>query len=211
MDTTTTPARFAPAFDRSFGALGRAQTYRNVLYLVIAFPLGAVYFAVLTTGFLLGVGLAVALVGVPILVAVGLGSRYPATLERELANGLLGLDIPRPEDVTVDGDGRWSRIEATLLARSTWKGVLFLYLKLPLGIASFTLVVASLGVSVGLLTAPFTYGYPGVGIDIGVWAVDTFPEALLAFLLGVVALGLTVYVIDLAAGLSGEIARFFLS
>ena len=56
--------------DRIFGAVVEAQTWRNVLYLMVSFPLGLVYFVFTVTGICVGTGLALIAVGIPILSAV---------------------------------------------------------------------------------------------------------------------------------------------
>jgi len=193
------------------GAITRPQTYRNLLYLLLAFPLGILYFVVLTTGLVLGIGLLVTLLGIPLLIAVVIGSRRLATVERVLANELLGLSIEGPDDWdTGAGEGIWPRAKACLLARSTWIGLLYLFVKLPIGIVSFTLVVTALTVSFGLLTAPLTYTLVEEGIQLGIWTIDTFPEAIVAVPIGVIALGTSASILNGTARLSGRIMTIFL-
>ena len=82
--------------------------------------------------------------------------------------------------------------------------------EVPVGIASFTLVVTALTVSIGLLTAPLTYSLVEDGIQLGVWTIDTLPEAIVAVPVGIIALGITTYILNQAARLSGRIAIAFL-
>lgn len=196
---------------QTLGSVIRAQTYRNLLYLLLAFPFGILYFIALITGLTLGVGLVVTLLGIPLLIAVVVGSRRLAAFERAVANKLLGLAIQEPDDVVTGAEeGVWSRARARLLARSTWMGLCYLFLKLPIGIASFTLVVTALTVSIGLLTAPLTYSLVEDGPQPGVWTIDTLPEAIVAVPVGIIALGITSYILNQAARLSGRIATAFL-
>jgi hypothetical protein len=46
----------------------RIQTYRNLCYLVVMFPLGIVYFTLLTVGFTIGIPLMIVVIGIPIIV-----------------------------------------------------------------------------------------------------------------------------------------------
>ena len=104
---------------QTFGSVIRLQTYRNLLYLLLAFPFGILYFVALTTGLTLGIGLVVTLLGIPLLITVVVGSRRLAAFERAVANKLLGLAIQAPDDVETGVDeGIWSRARARLLARS---------------------------------------------------------------------------------------------
>jgi hypothetical protein len=189
---------------------GRAQTHRNFLYLLVMFPLGIAYFVVLTVGAVLGLGLTVILVGIPLLIGVILGSRYLSAFERELTNKLLKLDIQSPEDATTDETTLWPQVRARLVARSTWKGIVHLLLKLPFGILVFGLLAVSLSVSVGLLLAPILYTIPSTGIELGVWTVDTLAEAVIAVPIGLIGLIISTSLFNLTARLLGKIALVLL-
>ncbi len=87
-------ARGSSHLDRLVRAPMRPQTYRNLCYLLLMFPLGLGYFVLLSVGFPLGIGLVTVLVGIPLLVillgfAVGL-----AGIERTLVGSLLAVEIP---------------------------------------------------------------------------------------------------------------------
>jgi signal transduction histidine kinase len=125
------PARFARV------AL-RAQTWLNLAYLLAAFPTGLGYFVVLVVGIVLGVSLAVIVVGVGILIAVLAAWRGFAAIERALARALLGVAIPPPEDRR--GLPLIDRVTRYLRDPITWKSLVFVALKFPLGIVSFAVV-----------------------------------------------------------------------
>src|ERR1700681_4889907 len=90
------------------------QTYLRISYLLLAFPLGTLYFIVIITGLSAGVGLAIVIVGFPILVVTLLGWLLSGRIERELAIHLLGAQI-RPTAVP-DPVRRtaWQRLLKTL-------------------------------------------------------------------------------------------------
>ena len=134
---------------RFVGVAWRGQTWLNVAYLLLAFPTGVAYFIVLAIGIFLGVGLAVVMIGLGILVATLAAWRLMAAIERGLARTLLGVaiavpadrrDLPRIEQIT-----RWLRDPVT------WKSLTFVVLKLPLGIVSLA-AVAGLGFIALVLT-----------------------------------------------------------
>jgi hypothetical protein len=50
-----------------FGVAARGETYLNIIYLLLAFPLGTAYFVFLVTGLSLGLGLLIIWIGIPIL------------------------------------------------------------------------------------------------------------------------------------------------
>ncbi|WP_311171251.1 sensor domain-containing protein [Halobellus ordinarius] len=174
------------------------------------FPLGVAYFVLLTVGTALGVGLTVVLVGVPLLIGVLLGSRYLCAFERELTNKLLKLNVQPPEDALTDETALWPQIRARVVARSTWTGLVYLVLKLPLGIVVFGLLAVSLGVSVGLLLAPFIYTIPSTGIELGIWTIDTLAEAVIAVPIGIIGLLVSVFLFNLTARLLGKVALILL-
>ena len=61
---------FNPWIRRYFEVEIRPQTYLNLVYLLLSFPLGVLYFIFLITGVSLGLPLVFLLVGVAILAAV---------------------------------------------------------------------------------------------------------------------------------------------
>lgn len=209
-----------------FGVVAEPQSYINILYLLLSFPLGISYFVFLVTGISLGFGLVIIWVGVPILVLVLAGSWALCQLERLLAIGLLKEDIPvmarRDGSSEQHEDGRsslgpgerlfiaaWRRLKAHLADRLTWTGMLYLFLKFPLGIASFVIVVFLVSFTVALLGAPF-YFWVDDGIDMGIWQVDTLWEALILTVIGIPAAFISLHIMNGAAFLSGRLARVML-
>lgn len=203
----------------------RPQTYINILYLLISFPLGIAYFVFLVTGLSLGFGLLIIWVGVPVLALVLAGSWVFCRFEQETANLLLKLDIPKfrssltvdplsGSEATLSATERlftrtWRQTKAHLSSRLTWTGMLYLFLKFPMGIASFVIVVTLVSVAVALLGAPFYY-WVDDGIDFGIWQVDELPEALLLTLAGIPATFIALHLINGAAYVSGRLARVML-
>lgn len=197
--------------DDVFGVVVDSRTYKNILYLALAFPLGLLYFVALTVGLSLGMGLAVILVGFPLLLGVVLGSRPVAAFERQLANGLLAVDISAPDDVSPpDSERLWPTLASYLGAASTWKGLAFLYLKFWVGVLSFVLVVVAFSVTFAFVTAPLHYADPEITVGVGPWVIDTLPEAVLAVPFGL-AFGLvSLHVMNAAAWVSGQLAKALL-
>jgi hypothetical protein len=77
-----------------FGVIVDPQSYLNIVYLLVAFPLGTFYFVFLITGLSLGFGLFITLFGIPILLLVLGGSSVLCGFERAVAITLLKEDIP---------------------------------------------------------------------------------------------------------------------
>ena len=164
-------------------------------------------------------------VGVPILALVLAGSWVLSRLEQATANRMLKLDIPaiafpRTSDPLSADDARlsvtervfvrtWRQFKAHLSDRLTWTGMLYLFVKFPVGVASFVIVVTLASLTAALLGAPFYY-WVGDGIDFGIWQVDQLWESLILMLAGVPSLFVSLHLINAAAWVSGGIARVML-
>ena len=204
----------------------RPQSFVNIFYLLLSFPLGIAYFVFLVTGISLGFGLLIIWVGVPILGIVLAGSWVLCEFERMLAIGLLKEDIPP----TARGDragraetdvqslssgerffiGVWRRLKGYLSDRLTWTGMLYLFLKFPLGIASFVIAVTLVSVTVALLAAPIAYLFGDFDMNIGGWEIDTLWESGLLTLAGIPMVFVSLYLMNLTAFASGRLARVML-
>ena len=165
-----------------------ARSYTNLIYLLLSLPLGIFHFTFLATGLSLAGGLIITLVGLPILGLTLWGGWWLAAMERRLAIGLLGAEVPPPGPTPFrSGLGFRHDLEAFLRNRVTWTGMLYLGLKLPLGLVSFTLAVTLIAVSMSFLLVPFLYPLSLIEWDsIILWWVDTPAEAALCFLVGLV-------------------------
>lgn len=193
---------------RSFvGVLGDRQTYRRLLYLLAAIPLGFVYYVVLAFGLVFGVALSVFVVGIPVLLATLLLARLLAAGERRLANALLDTDIaPHNSLPSLSEDGVLRAVSALVRSNTTWRSVAFLVLKSLVGFLTWLFVLlAGVGALV-LLLAPLG----GTATILDVWTIDTTVERLLAFPLGVLLALVAIHVLVAAADQMGGIATSLL-
>jgi signal transduction histidine kinase len=192
-------ARFA-------GAARRPQTLLNLLYLLAAFPLGVAYFVVLVVGVSVGAALAVVLVGLAILLATLAATRWMAAIERGTARALLGVPIARPVDrrdqPLLRRVGRWLRDPVT------WKSLVFVALKFPLGVITLVLVAGSGFVSLVFLFAPLIVLVTPVTV-FG-WIVESPLQAVPLTILGVPAVLLALNLYNGLAWLWALFARVML-
>jgi signal transduction histidine kinase len=144
------------------------QTYTNILYLLLSFPLGICYFVFLVTGIALGGGTLIIWIGVPILLFTIEAWWRLAIFERQMAIRWLRVDIAPLAYPVSQQMSLWRRAQARLMNAMTWKTLAYLLLKFPQGILSFvltvtlfaiTLVITIVGTVLGLLTAPFVLLY----------------------------------------------------
>ena len=193
MTTQQTTAQQALA--AFFGVVVKGRSYLNILYLLLAFPLGVAYFVFLSIGWSLGLGMLILWIGLFVLLAVLGLSWLLSAFERQQAIHLLGAEVQPMWTARTDSDtSAWGRFVAFLSSKVTWTGMVFLLLKFPLGIASFVLAVTSLSISVSCLLAPFFYRWDAP--DFGIWRVDTLPEALLCSLIGALLLILSFHLLN---------------
>jgi signal transduction histidine kinase len=196
VSTVQRPAPSLNGINRLLQSILDVRTYRRILYLLLALPLGVAEFTFLVTAISFGFSTAVTLIGIPVLVGSVYAWRWLADLERGLAGSLVGTEIPSPYRPDPVGVRWWMRFAARLADPATWKDLAFLLIRLPLGILSFSVTVAVLGFGLRTLFAPVYYGPFADGDWIEWLGVDTLGEAIalmplgaLILLVGVPALG----------------------
>ena len=112
----------------------RWQTVYNIAYLTFGIPLGALYLVLLGVFLFGGLILSFILVGIPlVLLAVAIGG-WANGFERQLAWRWVGVAIPAPR--SGEGMRLLARMGRFLRDPVTWTNLLFLLLRLPLGIGA---------------------------------------------------------------------------
>lgn len=183
------PPNAKAAISDALGIVAERRTYSNLIYILLAFPLGMVYYMLISIGVIIGLVLTVFLVGIAVLLGTVLCVRPLASFERWLANALLGLGLSAPADIDETGGGSvGTTIRRYLDAPSTWRGLGFVFIKPVIGIVAVVLFVV-LAFALSLVAAPLRYPYEAEFVAVDdepiVWAIETLPEAALATLLGV--------------------------
>ena len=137
---------------RFFNVVSDPKTYGALLYMLLSLFTGIFYFTWVVTGLALSVGLFILIIGVPFALLFIGSVRMLAHVEGRIVETLLGVRMPRrlppefPEYQTV-----MSRIGAALSDPRTWSSMLYLLLKLPLGIIYFVIAVVGLVVPLALV------------------------------------------------------------
>jgi hypothetical protein len=206
--TDTSQAAERDLLDTIFGPATDGQTYLNLLYLLLGFPLGIVYFIFLVTGLSMGTGLLIVYIGILILIAVLLGCRGLGAFERLLSRTMLHLSIPSPPPSSPSEPGVLGTLKALFKDTTTWKSLGYLVLKFPFGIASFVVLIASFSASIALTLAPLTYRT--VPMDVGLWRIETKDEATVCCMVGVILLLLSFHLVNGLAYLWGRFAQMML-
>jgi Putative sensor len=182
MDTTLTPD---PAWRVALRPLITARGWTSLTHHLLGLPLGTAYFIWLVTGLSTGLGLAITIVGIPLLTLVLAATRPLLMLERGLANALLGTSLP-PVAVAPQGEGIFGRFKAYWTDGTTWRGIGYLLARFPIGLATFTIAVVAYSVALWFLAAPLLA--PLDAMDFGFWQPDTVLEGLAFVPFGVVML-----------------------
>ena len=100
-----------------FRVVKRPQTWLNVLFQWLAFPLGLFYFIFLVVGLSLGLGLLVVWVGIPILLVVAGAWWLFGSFERLQARYLLEADVATRAALLGDGGRRLGEAQGALRQR----------------------------------------------------------------------------------------------
>lgn len=211
----------------------RLQSYLNLVYLGLAFPLGLAYFIGLSVGLSLGVAFSLLLVGIPLLLGVLLGAHALAHLERLQTRHLLGMGVQTPELQVLEREEPLARVKGLVTDTATYRAILHLTTKLAFGVAAFTLLITGAVTSAVFLAVPLYYDRPDVHVGlfpggpieitsqiyvpwdellVGVetafriteWQVDTLPEAFVMSGFGVVLFVVSINAANALAWLAGE-------
>jgi len=182
--------------------------FPNLIYLLLSLPLGILYFVILITGFSLGAGLAITLIGIPILVAMIFVTYILGDLDRKMTTALLGVNIAKPEARPSNDDSARAILVAQLKSLQFWKELSYLLLKMPLGVISFTIAIVLITISLSFMAAPFILTYIPFA-QMQLWngfEIDTMQRAVVTSVAGLILGGISVVLINGYARLMGNIS-----
>jgi signal transduction histidine kinase len=188
--------------------LGRAATYRSLLFLGSALVTGSVAFVLLLTGWLLVAG-TVFLTPLVVPVLVGFRAAVGALARGEswLARDLLGADA-RGGNVNAGGKGFWGRAQAVLTDLGFWREQAYLTLRTFVGWPVAILVLSLLGSSLWFIGLPIYYQW--VNADVVTWHVDSLQKAVLLMPVGAIGLVLTLNLVRPLGAVSRKVAEALL-
>jgi hypothetical protein len=208
-----------------------SSTRDNIVFLLLSFPLGLISFLIVVIGLSVGLSTIVIWIGLPILFATLFIIRAMAEAERRMVSSL--LRIPMPNRIPEPSENRLGflrRFGRMLSDPYTWTSTIYMLLKLPLGILSFTLTVTLLVTSAALVFFPLGYlvnlsvnvillknGIPSDGVMIpgfievhGSFDLIMFARSFLGVPIGIVLWLFTRTLLNALACASGELAHALL-
>lgn len=139
---------------RIFGVVVDPRAYTSALYMFLSLATGILYFTWAVTGLSLSLGLAILIIGLPVMVAFLASLRGFSLLEGRIVEGLLGERMPRHVPPTA-AQGWLGRIRSWATDRRTWTTLVYMVLQMPLGILYFTLFTIIVALTFGIAAAPF--------------------------------------------------------
>ena len=183
---------------RFFSVVRRPESYRNIVYLHLGLPLSILWFTVLVTALSVSLSMvAVALLGIPLLLATWYIIRAFANVERGLANLLLRANLRAAPMASPHRGNPWLRLTAMSRERGRWRELAYLFVRIPVGIATFAIAVTALATPLAIIYTPIHARYVD---DFGDWfwsselhnfaASSPWSWALVPFGLGIVVLSI---------------------
>ncbi|MGW5865872.1 sensor histidine kinase [Streptomyces sp. NPDC055239] len=134
--TSPPPARFA-AYDR--------QTWKEIAHLLANLPLGVAGFIYAVVTIAAGGGLAVTVIGLPLLAGALLGARLIGKTERARARALLGVRVDEPSPMPkLRKHGFFSWLRSSLRDPVGWRTMLYSFMRLPWGVVTFAVTLTGL-------------------------------------------------------------------
>ncbi len=195
-----------------FRVLGEAQTYLNIVYILVAFPLSIVFFSLAITGISLSLGLLVIVAGFFIFIGTLLMMQGFRWLDIQLTRVFLGLDIPCQKEERENG-GFSVFMKQLFRSPATWKSfVHYLVVKFPLDTVIWCITISFLAITFDLLLAPVMNQYWWFEDDnVTSWLIDFFGDVYVLPFLGIIWGMISLHVIRGLAWVSREVNQALLS
>lgn len=198
------------SIDRIFGVVLEKQTYKNIGYLLLSFPLGLLYFLIVVPGISISFSLMFIVVGFPLLLGVLLLSDRLLSFERYLLRSILNYPVHLERARPTPNRRLFAQVGQRLAQAYTWKGLFYLLLRFGMGLVSFALVMFLVPLCLFLMTVPLTYQWGHIHIFDDV-TVTTFDQALICCSLGAILTLISTHLLNGWTGLWKRIAARLLS
>lgn len=142
------------ALARFFGVYMDARAWGALLYMLIAFVTGILYFTWAVTGLATSISFALFIFGLPFALLFFLSVRGLALLEGRIVEALLGVRMPR-RALFSQKNLKWlDRIKELALDKHTWFSILYMLIQFVLGTVYFILFVTILSFSLSFIAIP---------------------------------------------------------
>lgn len=170
------------------------QTYRNLVYEVLALPLTLFYLVIIAVGLSLGFSLLIFGIGLFFLMGTTASILRLANFERSLLNTLLGAEVPQLDRTPFQEGNLIQRLWQTLTHHSgiLWRATLYFLLHILFAVLGLSSAIISFFLSFVLMLAPFYYqSFPLEFFDMTVTTLaGALGVSLLGFVLGILLLNI---------------------
>ncbi|WP_422659286.1 sensor domain-containing protein [Paenibacillus sp. EC2-1] len=141
--------------------LFNSKTYATILYLLLALPLGIIYFTVAVTGVALSIGLTPVLIGIPLFFGVAKLLNGIVNFEQNIIRQILGLPTP-PVSYTHNGQAETGQNWLKQMVRGFDGGLfirnlLLVFLRFVTGIVFFVIMITALSLGLGFIALPVVH------------------------------------------------------
>ncbi|HSL29880.1 MAG TPA: sensor domain-containing protein [Anaerolineales bacterium] len=170
------PPASQSALSHFFGVYSDIRAWGALLYMLIAFVTGVIYFTWAVTGLATSFAFALFIFGLPFAVLFFLSVRGLAVLEGRIVEALLGIRMPR-RPVFSRHNLKWlDRIKELVFDRHTWFSILYMLTQFVLGTAYFVLFVTVLSFSLSFIAIPILQELWGEGAIMNNGVRYIFPD-----------------------------------
>ncbi|MCI5057151.1 MAG: sensor domain-containing protein [Flavobacteriales bacterium] len=199
--------------------LTKKQCYSSLLYALIAFPLGLIYFIAISVIGSLGLGLLLLWVGIPLINLTFLLAKSFIHLEAWLYKSLVDRNAHISTFKSQGNIFYWSTFIQNLKGGMNWLNLVRSIFKLPLGIIMWTLSLGTITASLGLVSSFFIYLLKDQNIISGAVKIvsingqEYVNSYLLAFLISLVGLllfNIACYFLNFVSKQTGKVYTFSL-
>ena len=150
-----------------FGVFADPYSYGALFFMLLSLPLGILSFTWAVTGISLSLGLGILIFGFLFFLFFISTVRAVALVECRIVESLLGERMPRRPPVVSPGGSWIERVKFWITDKRTWLTILYMVLRLPLGIFYFVIATVFLSFALSLIAAPFVqlfFDYPIINL-----------------------------------------------
>ena len=148
-------SKTASPISNFFGVYGDARAWGALLYMLIAFVTGILYFTWAITGLSLAISFSIFIFGLPFALLFLLSVQGLALLEGRIVEALLGVRMPRRPLFREKGLKWLERLKLLALDKHTWLSILYMIVQFVFGTIYFVLFVTILSFSISFIAIPF--------------------------------------------------------
>jgi uncharacterized membrane protein len=199
---------------RFFAIYADPRAWGSLLFMLIAFVTGIVYFTWAVTGLSLSISLAIFIFGLPFVILFLLSLRGLALLEGRIVEALLGVRMPRRPKFSYQGLKWLERLKLLVTDKNNWKMFLYMLFQLPFGTLYFSVFVILVSQSLSFMVSPILeaiFHQSVVGFIIGnvryYLSTEWYP---LVVILGFLMLTASMHLFKWIGQLHGKYAKMFL-